>query len=161
MTEDQARAALTTCCASTAWVEGMLSRRLFAEDAAVFAAATTIALGLREADWLEAFAAHPIIGDVESLRAKYAASKPLAAGEQVGVAKASEATLRELASLNKEYRDRFGFIFIVFATGKTADEMLALLKSRINNTRDEELSRAAAEQMKITELRLQKLASGT
>jgi OHCU decarboxylase len=155
---DGVRTALTNCCAATAWVDGMLGRRPFANDVAVIEAAEQVAQSLSEANWLEAFAAHPLIGDVESLRKKYAATKQLAAGEQAGVAGADEATLAELATLNREYRERFGFIFIVFATGKTADEMLAILKSRINNTREQELQNAAAEQLKITQLRLRKLA---
>jgi OHCU decarboxylase len=153
-----ARTALTNCCAATAWVDGMLARRPFANDDSVMAAAEQVATSLSELDWLEAFAAHPLIGDVESLRKKYAATKQLAAGEQAGVAGADDATLVELAALNREYRDRFGFIFIVFATGKTAHEMLAIIKSRINSSRDAELQNAAAEQLKITQLRLRKLA---
>jgi OHCU decarboxylase len=100
-----------------------------------------------------------MIGDVESLKKKYAATKAIAAGEQAGVAAASEATLAELARLNQEFYEKFGFIFIVFATSKSANEMLALLKARIDNTREEELRNAAAEQLKITRLRLRNLAS--
>ncbi|MBA3482249.1 MAG: 2-oxo-4-hydroxy-4-carboxy-5-ureidoimidazoline decarboxylase [Pirellulales bacterium] len=145
-----ARAALTNCCAAGAWVEGMLAGRPFADDADVLAAASAVAATLTEADWLEAFAAHPLIGDV--------ATKDLAAGEQSGVDGANEATLSELAALNRQYAERFGFIFIVCATGKSAAEMLAILKGRIGNTRDEELKNAAREQLAITRLRLQKLA---
>jgi OHCU decarboxylase len=117
------------------------------------------AAALVEADWLEAFAAHPLIGDVDSLRKKYGATRDLAAGEQAGAAGAGAATLQELADLNRSYREMFGFIFIVFATGKSADEMLANLRSRLGNSRDEELRNAAAEQIKITRLRLEKLAA--
>ena len=158
---DAARAALTNCCAAGAWVDEMMHRRPFADDAAVTAAAAEAAAALGEADWLEAFAGHPLIGDVESLRKKYAATKAVAAGEQAGAGGASEATLAELARLNREYRDKFGFIFIVFATGKSADEMMAILKGRVGNTRDEELCNAAGEQMKITQLRLKKLGLTT
>jgi OHCU decarboxylase len=154
---DDARTALTNCCAATAWVNDMLAARPFADDNAVFAASESIAATLARPEWLEAFAAHPLIGDVESLRKKYAATKQLAAGEQSGVAAASEATLRELAELNRAYLAKFGFIFIVFATGKSADEMLAILKSRIGNDRQQEIANAAAEQLKITRLRLKKL----
>jgi OHCU decarboxylase len=157
--DDNARDSLATCCAAGRWVDAMLARRPFTSDDAVLQAAADAAATLTEADWLEAFAAHPMIGDVASLREKYAATRELAAGEQSGATAASEATLAELAALNRTYRDRFGFIFIVFATGKSADEMLALLKARINNSREQELKIAAAEQLKITQLRLQKLAS--
>lgn len=158
--DDDAQAALTSCCAAERWVSGMLAARPFASDAALFAACDAVAATLTESDWLEAFAAHPLIGDVDSLRKKYAATKQLAAGEQSGIDAASEATLRELAELNRSYAERLGFIFIVFATGKTADEMLAILKSRIDNSRDQELANAAAEQLKITRLRIEKLANG-
>ena len=159
MTESQAREALTNCCASQAWVESMLAARPYLDDDAVEEAAEAAAANLTERDWLEAFAAHPLIGDVESLREKYAATKSLAANEQSGVAAASDETLHEFAKLNREYAERFGFIFIIFATGKSADEMLAILKDRLNNPRQRELLNAAGEQMKITKLRLQKLAS--
>lgn len=158
LTDDDARASLTNCCAAEKWVSSLLAARPYASDDALFAACDTVAATLGEPDWLEAFAAHPLIGDVDSLRKKYAATKQLAAGEQSGVDAASETTLRELAELNRDYAERFGFIFIVFATGKTADEMLAILKSRINNSRDQELANATAEQLKITRLRLTKLA---
>ena len=154
----EARAALTNCCASTAWVEGMLALRPFADDDALLDAAEDVAETLEMDDWMEAFAAHPMIGDVESLRKKFAATKELAAGEQSGVVGATESTLQELAELNREYLRRFGFIFIVFATGKSAEHMLAVLRTRIGNCREEELRNAAEEQVRITELRLQKLA---
>jgi OHCU decarboxylase len=154
---EDARDALTNCCAATKWVDGMLARRPFTDDEAVMASTIEVAASLAEHDWLEAFAAHPLIGDVESLRKKYVATKQQAAGEQAGVAGASEQTLA-VAALNREYRERFGFIFIVFATGKTAEEMLSILKSRIANSREKELRNAAAEQLKITQLRLRKLA---
>ncbi|BBO32460.1 2-oxo-4-hydroxy-4-carboxy-5-ureidoimidazoline decarboxylase [Lacipirellula parvula] len=156
--DEDARAALANCCAAVNWVSGMLAARPFTSDDALFAACDAVAATLTEPDWLEAFAAHPLIGDVDSLRKKYASTKQLAAGEQSGVDAASETTLRELAELNRDYAERFGFIFIVFATGKTADEMLAILKSRIHNSRDQEVANAAAEQLKITRLRLTKLA---
>ena len=159
LTDDNARAALSNCCAAEKWVSSMLAARPFSSDDALLAACDQIAATLAEPDWLAAFAAHPLIGNVDTLRAKYAATKQLAAGEQAGVDAASEATLRELAELNRLYAERFGFIFIVFATGKTADQMLAILKSRINNSRDQELASAAAEQLKITRLRLEKLAN--
>ncbi len=136
-----------------------MDRRPFADDAAALAAAESCAASLDEIDWLTAFAAHPMIGDVDSLRARYAATKLLAAREQLGVEAASEATLAELARLNREYRERFGFIFIVCAAGKTAEEMLHLLRSRIGNSREAELSNAVTEQLQITRLRLQKLAA--
>jgi 2-oxo-4-hydroxy-4-carboxy-5-ureidoimidazoline decarboxylase len=110
-----------------------------------------------ESDWLEAFSHHPKIGDVSALREKFATTADWASKEQSGTKNASEGILSELADLNNRYEQRFGFIFIVCATGKTAGEMLDLLKSRIHNTRDAEIRIAAAEQLKITKLRLRKL----
>jgi OHCU decarboxylase len=156
---DAARELLTNCCASSAWVDGMLAQRPFADDDAVIEAAYDVGEAISDDDWLEAFAAHPTIGDVESLRKKYAATKELAAREQAGVTGAHEATLQELAELNREYMQRQGFIFIVCATGKSAEQMLAILRSRIGNCREEEMQSAAEEQMKITELRLRKLGN--
>jgi OHCU decarboxylase len=158
MDEAALRAALTRCCAARAWVEAMVAAGPFADDGAWFAAAESAWWQRSRDDWLEAFAAHPLIGDMESLRAKYADTRTLASGEQAGVQGASEGVLRRLAELNREYRQRFGYIFIVFATGKSADEMLALLESRLPNDAETELKIAAAEQWKITRLRLHHLA---
>ena len=157
--EAAASTALAGCCAAPQWVAGMMQRRPFADDAALMNAVDEVAADLNEADWLAAFAAHPMIGDVDSLRKKYAATKQTSAAEQAGVDNAAEQTLAELARLNRDYRRRFGFIFIVCATGKSAAEMLALLRQRIGNSRLEELANATAEQVKITKLRLQKLAT--
>jgi 2-oxo-4-hydroxy-4-carboxy-5-ureidoimidazoline decarboxylase len=159
LTDNDAHVALANCCAAEKWVSGMLFARPFTSEGALFAACDQVAATLTESDWLEAFAAHPLIGDVDSLRKSYAATRQLAASEQSGVDAARETTLCELAELNRDYAARFGFIFIVFATGKTADRMLAILKSRIDNTRDQELANAAAEQLKITRLRIEKLAN--
>lgn len=112
---------------------------------------------LTTVDWLEAFADHPKIGDLASLKRKFASTAHYAASEQGLVSPTEEATLRELAQWNEKYFDKFGFIFIVFATGKTAQEMLDLLKARYPNSRDEEIKNASIEQRKITDLRLEKL----
>jgi 2-oxo-4-hydroxy-4-carboxy-5-ureidoimidazoline decarboxylase len=112
---------------------------------------------LERVDRLEAFAAHPKIGDLEGLRLKYATTADWASGEQSGVAGASEQTLRALAEGNREYEARFGYLFIVCASGKTADEMLGLLRSRLRNDPAAEQSVASAEQALITRLRLRKL----
>ena len=94
---------------------------------------------------------------MNSLRKKYASTKALAAGEQSAVSQASEETLQALAQGNLDYEKKFGFIFIVCATGKSALEMLELLQARLPNTREQELLNAAREQHAITVLRLQKL----
>jgi 2-oxo-4-hydroxy-4-carboxy-5-ureidoimidazoline decarboxylase len=156
-TDAKARAGLLRCCGSRRWAEAMLARRPFASAADLFAAADEIWDGLDRADWLEAFAAHPPIGDLDSLRQKFAATAAWSAGEQAGVAGAADDVLYELAEGNCRYEERFGHIFIVCATGKTALEMLHTLRERLQNTPDEELAIAAAEQAKITRLRLEKL----
>ena len=157
--DDSARMELLRCCGSTSWVEKMLARRRFADKAAAFAAAASAWAETGEKDRLEAFAHHPRIGGKDALRAKFAATKSWAQGEQAAVAAADEATLDALAQGNADYEARFGFIFIVCATGKSAAEMLALLNGRLPNDRASELRIAAGEQAKITNIRLEKLLS--
>jgi 2-oxo-4-hydroxy-4-carboxy-5-ureidoimidazoline decarboxylase len=153
-TEDEARTFLATCCGSTRWVEEMLRRRPFGSNHQLRAAARDVWFALAPDDWREAFRHHPKIGDRDALRARFPSTADLSAQEQRGVAAASDATLDALAEGNRAYEQKFGFIFIVCATGKTADEMLALLQARLSNDPQDELLTAAAEQAKITELRL-------
>ncbi|HEX4048286.1 MAG TPA: 2-oxo-4-hydroxy-4-carboxy-5-ureidoimidazoline decarboxylase [Elusimicrobiota bacterium] len=154
---DAARAELLRCCGSSRWADGMLRRRPVADKTAALAAADAAWAETGEQDWLEAFAQHPRIGGKDALRAKFAATKSWARGEQAGAAAADEATLDALAKGNADYEARFGFIFIVCATGKSAAEMLALLNARLPDERAPELKIAAAEQRKITKIRLEKL----
>ena len=113
-----------------------------------------------EADIVEAFGHHPEIGaSLDALRDKFASTAQWASSEQASVAAATEQTLLALRDGNVAYRERFGFIFIVCATGKSAAEMLSLLEARLGNARDRELSIAAAEQGKITALRLAKIGA--
>ena len=151
--------ALQQCNAANAWYEAMAAARPYAGIAEMKNQAESVWATLGESDYLQAFEAHPMIGDVDSLRKKYASTKAMASGEQAGAAIADEAVLTELAKLNHDYLAKFGFIFIVFATGKTAAQMLDLLKARLPNTRDQEIHNAAVEQMKITLLRIEKLLS--
>ena len=108
-------------------------------------------------EWREAFAHHPRIGDLASLERRFAASADLAAHEQAGAASASRTTLEALAEGNRAYQERFGYIFIVFASGRSADEMLAILRNRLGNPPEAEIALAAAEQWKIMRLRLEGL----
>ncbi len=165
---EQARAALERCRGARAWGEGMCAARPWRERAALLAAAERVADALEREGWLEAFAHHPRIGDRETLRAKFAAA-PAGGGEaprsaaawaraeQHGASAASEATLDALAEGNRAYERRFGYIFIVCATGKSADEMLAHLHARLANDPEIELANAVREQRAITRLRLEKL----
>lgn len=152
------KAALEKCCASSSWVERMLAGRPYPTDAAVLEHSAATWRSLDRDDWLEAFAGHPRIGDVSSLRAKYQTTSTWAGNEQSGVDHAAEEVLQELAVKNQAYEDRFGYLFIVCATGKSAAEMLAILNSRLGHEPGPELSIAAEEQLKITQLRLQKLS---
>jgi len=156
----QARQALARCCVSRRWIAQLCAERPFASSDDLYEAAGRIWTGLEKADYLEAFEGHPKIGDPGSLRARYAATKLLAAGEQAGALAADEAELAALAAGNRAYEARFGFIFIVCASGKSAAEMLALLECRLTNAPAKELAIAAAEQAKITRLRLEKLLTG-
>ncbi len=135
----------------------MVQRRPFRDAGEMAQTSERIWESLSEKDWKEAFSHHPRIGDVNSLRAKFAPTRKWAEGEQAGVRETTEETLNALASGNADYEKRFGFIFIVYATGKSAEEMLGLLNARLQNSPDQEIRIAAGEQAKITNLRLQKL----
>ena len=154
---DQRQQAFESCCASPTWIQRMMSSGDFRYDVEVLRQAEDSFTNLGETDLLEAFSAHPRIGDVDSLRKKYANTKTIASGEQSGVDSATEEVLQRLANANDEYFDKFGFIFIVCATGKSAKEMLEILEARLPNDRDVELANAANEQVKITKIRLRKL----
>jgi 2-oxo-4-hydroxy-4-carboxy-5-ureidoimidazoline decarboxylase len=154
---DEARAALRRCCGSGRWVERMIEARPFADPAHLFAAAETAWNDLSPDDWREAFAHHPRIGDKDALRARFASTREWASGEQAGAMGAPDEVLEALALENRAYEQRFGHIFIVCATGKSAAEMLALLRERQGNDPATGLRVAAREQAKITRLRLQKL----
>jgi len=148
---DEAARMLQTCCGSMRWARAVAAERPFEDEAALVAAADRHWGGVAEVDRLEAFSAHPRIGDVEVLKDRF---NRLAHAEQGQVVHDSDETLAALAARNREYEARFGFIFIVCATGKSADEMLALIEARLGNDRETELDNAAAEQAKITRIRI-------
>lgn len=157
---DDARRMLSRSCASVAWVEGMLARRPFGSMDALLASARDVWWRLGPDAWKQAFAAHPRIGDRAALAARFPATHDLSAREQAGAAGAGEDVLTALATANDAYAARFGYTFIVCATGKTAAEMLALLHDRLGNDPDTEIRLAAEELAKITALRLQQLDDG-
>jgi len=157
LAEPQAYRLLLQCCTSERWAQQLLLQRPFADIEQLKLQALACWQDLTEADYLQAFDGHPKIGDITSLKAKYANTAQLAGHEQSAVAQANEQMLIQLKSLNDQYLQRFGFIFIVFATGKSALQMLELLTTRINNSRAQELELAAIEQGKIFCLRLKKL----
>jgi 2-oxo-4-hydroxy-4-carboxy-5-ureidoimidazoline decarboxylase len=148
---------LRQCCTSEAWIKRLELGRPFLSSEVLHVAADTAWQGLTEKDYLQSFDGHPKIGDVGSLKAKYANTKALAAGEQALVDSASDQIINALAEGNAAYEEKFGFIFIVCASGKSATGMLALLQARLPNSREQELLNAAEEQRKIFHLRLEKL----
>ncbi|HET6150237.1 MAG TPA: 2-oxo-4-hydroxy-4-carboxy-5-ureidoimidazoline decarboxylase [Polyangia bacterium] len=157
---EAARQALASCCGARRWVAGMLARRPFASSEALHAAAAEVWQGLERADFLEAFAHHPRIGERADARAADAAAatgRAWSAEEQARAAAAPDEATR-LRALNQEYAERFGYIFIICATGKSAAEILAALRARLPHDPEAELAIAAAEQAQITHLRLEKLA---
>ena len=135
----------------------MLTMRPFSGKEELMLSAKIIWQICGEKEWLKAFAQHPKIGDLDSLAMKYAGNKEWSKGEQAGVNTASMEVLQALAKGNKEYEDKFGFIFIVCASGKSAVEMLELLQQRLPNKPNKEIHIAKDEQLKITHLRLEKL----
>ncbi len=155
--QESARKLLFDCCAATRWVDIMLSAYPYRNAEELFDVARSAWNQMKEPDLLEAFAGHPRIGDIGSLKAKYASTMQMAGSEQSATQEANQNVLQELKRCNQEYDQTFGFIFIVFATGKNAKQMLELLKKRLHNNRDQELVIAAAEQLRITLLRLEKL----
>jgi 2-oxo-4-hydroxy-4-carboxy-5-ureidoimidazoline decarboxylase len=152
-------AELQKCCGSTWWCEQVAARRPLISDDKLWDIVEEFFDQMPREAWLEAFAAHPMIGDLKSLRMKFAGNREWSGGEQAGVTVASDEVLQALARGNEEYFERFGYLFIVCATGKTANEMLALLYQRLDNDAESELTIAADEQRKITRLRLDKLAA--
>lgn len=153
----EAEAAFRRCCGSAAWAAAMAAARPFASLAAMTERANALWDALGRDDRLEAFAAHPRIGDLDRLRRKYAATADWSSREQGGVAGAPDAVLERLASGNRAYEARFGYLFLVCATGKSAAELADLLDQRLANDPDTEWTVACAEQAKIMTLRLEKL----
>jgi len=154
----EAKVELLKCCGSEHWVDQMIEHLPFQNSNTLFQKAHDIWYDeCSKKDWLEAFKYHPKIGDISSLKEKYANSKNWASTEQSGTKSASEETIENLAKVNKAYEDKFGYIFIVCATRKSAHEMLTLAEARLKNDSDVEIHLAMGEQQKITLIRLQKL----
>jgi OHCU decarboxylase len=148
LTESAARRFFRTACASGSWVESMLDQRPFPGLEDIRTGAETAFDLLEEADWLEAFSGHPRIGEPGDQTANR---------EQSGVQAAEKSTLDALADVNRAYEDRFGFTYIVYAAGKTAEEMLAIAESRLGSAREHEIEVASREQRSITATRLRRM----
>jgi allantoicase len=158
LTEDEATSRFRQCCGAERWARAMAKARPFGSRTALFGEADRLWWHLGDGDWLSAFDHHPRIGaDVDKLREKFAGTADLSEQEQAGVVNADQDTLVHLATANVEYEVKFGHIFIVCATGKTAEEMLNIVRTRQGNEPPYELRIAAGEQAKITRLRLEGL----
>ncbi len=155
-----AEAEILACCGSRAWARGMAARRPFADESALVAASDEIWRGLSEADWLEAFRAHPRIGEKKAEQPTPERSAAWSAQEQSSAASADAELKTGLAEGNREYERRFGRMFIVCATGKTSPEILGILRQRLQNDDATELRGAAEQQQQITQLRLRKWLNG-
>ena len=154
---EEAFAALLACCGSLSWAQRMVAVRPLADVASLLATADRIWQELRPADWLEAFASHPRIGERNAATPQSSQAAAWSAQEQAGTQQSVDEIRAALAEANRAYEERFGYIYVVCATGKTSEEMLALCQQRLSNDYELELQMAAEEQRKITAIRLRKL----
>ena len=147
--------AMLACCGAREWASAMVALRPIENVLELSEAADRVWATMTEADWLEAFACHPRIGERKAVQAT-AKSAAWSGQEQSSVATAESLVLEQLAEGNVQYEERFGFTYIVCATGRTADEMLSILKRRLVNERAIELREATEQQRQITQIRLGK-----
>ncbi len=152
----EAACEILPCCGSQAWAEKLATQRPFTTPESLFAASDAIWLALPEADWQQAFDSHPRIGQRHA-QAATAQSLSWSSGEQsAAMASQDEAAKLALAEGNREYKAKFGRIFLVCASGKSSAEILAILRKRINNAPEQELREAVEQQRQITQLRLRR-----
>jgi 2-oxo-4-hydroxy-4-carboxy-5-ureidoimidazoline decarboxylase len=159
LSDREAAQEILDCCGSTAWARELAAHRPLMDEASLLAASDKIWNRLPAADWLDAFSKHPRIGERNAPRAASAQSAEWSAQEQQNAATSGEAVQMALSEANREYEQRFGRVFIVCATGKSAAEMLEILRRRLQNDDATELREAAEEQRKITNIRLKKWLS--
>lgn len=150
---------ILSCCGSKTWAHGMARQRPFSDVTTLLAASDETWGNLTAADWMEAFGSHPRIGESRGGQSASAISQSWSAQEQKQVAAAGEDSKTAMAGANKQYEQRFGHIFIVCATGKSAPEILEILQRRLRNDEHTELREAAEEQRQITNIRLTKWLS--
>ena len=155
----EAETELLQCCGSRRWAQQVIEARPFTSLDTLFASANEIWWSLDRNDWLEAFRSHPKIGAKKAAAQVSTQAHQWSGQEQADVATASEEIVDSLATLNRAYEEKFGFIFIICATGKTSSEMLSALRERLDHDPVDELPIAAAEQSKITVLRLHTLGA--
>lgn len=144
------------CCGSSAWARQLTARRPYSDSASLITTSDEIWTNLPEQDWLEAFSKHPRIGEQKAPQAASAQSAAWSNQEQQEAALAGEDVQSALAAANRDYERRFGRVFLVCATGKSAAEMLDILRRRMKNDAAAELREATEEQRKITNIRLRK-----
>ncbi len=154
---NEAEEAFRRVCGSRAWAAAMVGARPYATEAQLHTYANLFWWEIGEGDWREAFSCHPRIGSRDAMREKFKSTAAWAQGEQSKVSAADEETIQALLDLNEEHERRYGYIFIVCATGKSAGEMLAILRASLENDAATELRRSATEENKITHIRLEKL----
>ena len=157
--ESEANEEFLKCCGSSKWARQVTTERPFADLDDLIAKSERVWWSLKPIDWLEAFHSHPKIGEQKAAAPTAAEAQQWSRDEQSGIRNSAQQTMDALAQLNREYEEKFGYIFIVCASGKSSEEMLAILRGRLENDPDDELRNAAAEQAKITELRLRKLVA--
>lgn len=157
MRPEAAAEQLLTCCGSRRWAETLAANRPYDTPEALIADAEVVWFSLDEADWLEAFACHPRIGESKPPTTGYLAHSE---SEQAAAQQTLDAVAEALLEGNREYEARFGFLYIVFASGRSAPELLAVLQSRLVQSREDELQEAARQQLRITNLRLRKWLKG-
>lgn len=157
LSAEAAEVEFNKCCGSIVWSKKMAAARPFATASEMISIADDLWWALGADDWLEAFRAHPKIGERKAAAQITIEAQKWSQQEQPSIGNARQETTQALAELNQTYEDRFGYIYIVCATGKSSEELLAILKDRLNNDPEAELRTAAAEQAKITQLRLKKL----
>ena len=155
MTEEEGEKALLSCCGSKNWARRLIDQRPFGDEQALVQVSDSIWRELTQDDWLEAFIHHPKIGEKKAAKVASAQAQRWSEQEQAG--EENPQTLVALQEANRAYEERFGYIFMVCATGKSKEEMLAILRERLQNDPGTEIQVAAEEQRKITNLRLEKL----
>jgi 2-oxo-4-hydroxy-4-carboxy-5-ureidoimidazoline decarboxylase len=161
LASERAAQVFRACCGASRWIDAMVARRPFASTGAAISMADDIWLAMGPDDWREAFAHHPRIGERAAAKPQDERAAEWSAGEQSSVANADATIQDELAGINRAYEARFGYIYIVCASGRSADELVEIARRRLTNAPDDELRVAAEEQRQITRLRLRKLLSLT
>jgi 2-oxo-4-hydroxy-4-carboxy-5-ureidoimidazoline decarboxylase len=152
---DEALDAMVACCGAQRWAAAMVARRPIGSVEQLSEAADEVWSTMEEADWMEAFACHPRIGERKATHAS-AQSAAWSRQEQMSANTAAERILSDLAAGNARYEQRFGFTYIVCATGRSAEEMLEILNRRLASDRAAELREAAEQQRQIMQIRLGK-----